>query len=286
MEGQSSNNDKDVPQVPKDDPNQHILMAAGRSWSQTDALHLPWWIQSTEPSLNYVKFLAESSAFTPRAREDMLESLPSQVSSTYPGSGVAELQRDMSFNPLAQACGSKSTHIDAWKNHTSLTQSSNLDNHNEVSSVPIQCGRAASPGSQSQPRSNELKQKTVATDRQRRVRIAERVHALQELLPHSSQGCQASVLDDFIDHVKFLQLQIKDIYKSRLTGEATNEHIIFREGYGHFSCSQQMFNEPLEEMMGKLLELNPLAAMELLEMKGLLIVPIDLIEGSARPSAA
>jgi hypothetical protein len=40
-----------------------------------------------------------------------------------------------------------------------------------------------------------------------------------------------------------------------------------------------MLNEPVEEMMGKLLEENPLAAAQLLESKGLLMMPIDLVEG-------
>lgn len=42
-----------------------------------------------------------------------------------------------------------------------------------------------------------------------------------------------------------------------------------------------MMNEPLEEMMGNLLEENPLAAVQLLEMKGLFIMPNDLADGLA-----
>ena len=40
-----------------------------------------------------------------------------------------------------------------------------------------------------------------------------------------------------------------------------------------------MSSEPLEEMLVKLLEQNPLLASELLEMKGLLLMPIELTEG-------
>lgn len=42
-----------------------------------------------------------------------------------------------------------------------------------------------------------------------------------------------------------------------------------------------MINEPLEEMMGKLLEENPLAAVQLLELRGLYLMPIDLTNGLA-----
>lgn len=49
------------------------------------------------------------------------------------------------------------------------------------------------------------------------------------------------------------------------------------QGYGHYFCQQHMCTEPLEEMMGKLLEVNPLAAVQLLESKGLFLASMDLI---------
>lgn len=39
-----------------------------------------------------------------------------------------------------------------------------------------------------------------------------------------------------------------------------------------------MLNEPLEEMMGKLVEENPAAAAQLLESKGLFMLPLSLAE--------
>lgn len=39
-----------------------------------------------------------------------------------------------------------------------------------------------------------------------------------------------------------------------------------------------MLNEPLEEMIGKLLEEHSAAASELLESKGLVLLPMDLVE--------
>ena len=43
----------------------------------------------------------------------------------------------------------------------------------------------------------------------RRERIAERMKALQELVPNSNRLDKSSMLDDIIDYVKFLQLQAK-----------------------------------------------------------------------------
>lgn len=51
------------------------------------------------------------------------------------------------------------------------------------------------------------------------------------------------------------------------------------QGYGHYILREQMLNEPLEEMMGKLLEVNPSAASRLLESRGLVIMPTNLVEG-------
>ncbi|KAK7242979.1 hypothetical protein RIF29_37761 [Crotalaria pallida] len=121
------------------------------------------------------------------------------------------------------------------------------------------------------------KQKAYAVDRQRRQRIADNLKALHELLPNPAEGTQANVLDDIIDYVKYLQLQIKELSGTKLQSESTAIPFIFHEGYGHY-IEQQMLNEPLEEMMGKLLEENPAAASQLLESKGLYLIPLNLVE--------
>ena len=56
-------------------------------------------------------------------------------------------------------------------------------------------------------------------------------------------------------------------------------HSCYVQGYGHFLLRDQMQNEPLEEMMGRLLEVNPLAATQLLESGGLIVMPMSLAEG-------
>ena len=54
------------------------------------------------------------------------------------------------------------------------------------------------------------------------------------------------------------------------------------QGYGHYVLHEQMINEPLEEMMGKLLEINPSAATHLLESRGLYMMPRSLVDGLHR----
>ncbi|KAL6970819.1 hypothetical protein U1Q18_022249 [Sarracenia purpurea var. burkii] len=76
-------------------------------------------------------------------------------------------------------------------------------------------------------------------------------------------------------HKKFT---LYDLSQSRLGGEATTDPFIFLEGYGHYLLHEQMLNEPLEEIMGKLLEVNPSAATQLLESRGLAIMPMDLVD--------
>ncbi|XP_024953668.1 uncharacterized protein LOC102611966 isoform X2 [Citrus sinensis] len=53
-------------------------------------------------------------------------------------------------------------------------------------------------------------------ERLRREKIAERMKNLQELVPNSNKTDKASMLDEIIDYVKFLQLQVKVLSMSRL----------------------------------------------------------------------
>ncbi|XP_021805695.1 uncharacterized protein LOC110749817 isoform X1 [Prunus avium] len=297
----------DVSQATGDDPSQQVSMATEGTAYQTDDLFSPWWTEKPKPSLNSlncVEFLAESSTFLPKDPcEDILESIPLSVSGTDDVGGVSEFQRHVLYSSLGNACGSKLTDfsmdMDDWKQvrclrpvndelvnaqhqlhakyHTSRTDNLYGDKKDGVSQVDPRA-RSALPDFHSQPHRHISTQRAALTDRSRRMRIAERLDALRELLPISTEGGQSFVVDDVIDHIKFLQLQIKDLCRSRLGGETITEPIIFREGYGHYFCHQKMLNEPLEEMMGKLLETNPMAASQLLENKDLLLLPMDYSE--------
>ncbi|XP_021805697.1 uncharacterized protein LOC110749817 isoform X3 [Prunus avium] len=299
MEGQSSLTDPmqlvpldfcgdaaiDVSQATGDDPSQQVSMATEGTAYQTDDLFSPWWTEKPKPSLNSlncVEFLAESSTFLPKDPcEDILESIPLSVSGTDDVGGVSEFQRHVLYSSLGNACGSKLTDfsmdMDDWKQvrclrpvndelvnaqhqlhakyHTSRTDNLYGDKKDGVSQVDPRA-RSALPDFHSQPHRHISTQRAALTDRSRRMRIAERLDALRELLPISTE----------------------DLCRSRLGGETITEPIIFREGYGHYFCHQKMLNEPLEEMMGKLLETNPMAASQLLENKDLLLLPMDYSE--------
>ncbi|KAL8548107.1 hypothetical protein ACS0TY_007432 [Phlomoides rotata] len=55
-------------------------------------------------------------------------------------------------------------------------------------------------------------------ERLRRERIAERIRALQEIVPSVNKTDRAAMLDEIVDYVKFLRLQVKVLSMSRLGG--------------------------------------------------------------------
>ncbi|EEF41731.1 transcription factor LRL1 [Ricinus communis] len=130
----------------------------------------------------------------------------------------------------------------------------------------------------SNPGSNPSRQRAISSDRRRRERIAERLKALQELLPHSVEGSQIVVMDEIIDYVKYLQLQMKELSRSRLEGHLCSGPAHFLEGYHPYILHQQTMNEPLEETMAKLLKVNSSAATKFLESKGLFVMPMALAD--------
>lgn len=126
----------------------------------------------------------------------------------------------------------------------------------------------------SRSRGGSSTRKAATSDQLRRAKIKQRIEALQELLPSPKEGGgQASVLDDIIDHIKYLQIRVKDLSQSRLAGEPSSYPFVFLEGYGHYTIEDNMLKEPLEEQIGKLLEVNPLAVSGLLQSRGLAIMP-------------
>ncbi|KAJ0979623.1 hypothetical protein J5N97_015097 [Dioscorea zingiberensis] len=131
-------------------------------------------------------------------------------------------------------------------------------------------------GSEVNTPSKETKARAAIRDKLRRSKINEGIKALENSMPVSEKRSRESVLDDVIDYIKFLKLQLKLLSQNRLGGEATSFPFVQLEGYGHYLLHPQMSNEPLEEVMGQMLELNIQAANELLESKGLTILPWDM----------
>ncbi|KAK8482603.1 hypothetical protein V6N13_144992 [Hibiscus sabdariffa] len=142
---------------------------------------------------------------------------------------------------------------------------------------------------QAQPKQRVRARRGQATDphsiaeRLRRERIAERMKALQELVPNANKTDKASMLDEIIDYVKFLQLQVKVLSMSRLGGAA----LVAEGGDGHVQTTANgsggnqtsRNNDSIavtEHQVAKLMEEDMGSAMQYLQGKGLCLMPISL----------
>ncbi|KAE9608303.1 hypothetical protein Lal_00026183 [Lupinus albus] len=160
-------------------------------------------------------------------------------------------------------------------------------------------------GTQGQPRQRVRARRGQATDphsiaeRLRRERIAERMKALQELVPNANKTDKASMLDEIIDYVKFLQLQVKVLSMSRLGGagsftpcvsdmpskgggdciQTNGSGALQRYTNGNQTAASTSNNESLtmsEHQVAKLMEEDMGSAMQYLQGKGLCLMPISL----------
>lgn len=124
-------------------------------------------------------------------------------------------------------------------------------------------------------------------ERLRRERIAERMKALQELVPNSNKTDKASMLDEIIEYVKFLQLQVKVLSMSRLGGAAAVAPLVAdfpAEGksslaaavLGQNSSFPQHAMTATEQEVASLMEEDMGTAMQFLQNKGLCLMPISL----------
>ncbi|CAH8391138.1 unnamed protein product [Eruca vesicaria subsp. sativa] len=127
--------------------------------------------------------------------------------------------------------------------------------------------------------SNQSKHKGYITERERKQRIDDNIKALAKLLPREVQEESSEViLNEIVDHVKLLQLQMKELSLSRLGGEPVSHPMTFIEGFGHYIHHEEMMTKPLEEMMEDLLANDPDAATRLLESKGLYLMPLSSVQ--------
>ncbi|XP_074316789.1 transcription factor UNE12-like [Silene latifolia] len=124
-------------------------------------------------------------------------------------------------------------------------------------------------------------------ERLRRERIAERIRALQELVPSVNKTDRAAMLDEIVDYVKFLRLQVKVLSMSRLGGAGAVVPLVtdmpissVEEEGGEGGQGQPVWekwsNDGTERQVAKLMEENVGAAMQFLQSKALCIMPISL----------
>ncbi|KAL9243030.1 hypothetical protein vseg_016970 [Gypsophila vaccaria] len=124
-------------------------------------------------------------------------------------------------------------------------------------------------------------------ERLRRERIAERIRALQELVPSVNKTDRAAMLDEIVDYVKFLRLQVKVLSMSRLGGAGAVVPLVtdmpissVEEEGGEGGQGQPVWekwsNDGTERQVAKLMEENVGAAMQFLQSKALCIMPVSL----------
>ncbi|XP_051141985.1 transcription factor UNE12-like [Andrographis paniculata] len=125
-------------------------------------------------------------------------------------------------------------------------------------------------------------------ERLRRERIAERIRALQDLVPSVNKTDRAAMLDEIVDYVKFLRLQVKVLSMSRLGGAgavaplvtdipiSSTEEQGSDKGGGIEPPWEKWSNDGTERQVAKLMEEDVGAAMQFLQSKALCIMPISL----------
>ncbi|CAI0427469.1 unnamed protein product [Linum tenue] len=144
-----------------------------------------------------------------------------------------------------------------------------------------QASGSAATASQGKPRVRARRGQATdphsIAERLRRERIAERMKSLQELVPNANKTDKASMLDEIIDYVKFLQLQVKVLSMSRLGGGgggggSNNATAAANGGSSANESSMTM----TEHQVAKLMEEDMGSAMQYLQGKGLCLMPISL----------
>ncbi|XP_024025166.1 transcription factor UNE12-like isoform X2 [Morus notabilis] len=124
-------------------------------------------------------------------------------------------------------------------------------------------------------------------ERLRRERIAERMKALQELVPSCNKTDRAAMLDEIVDYVKFLRLQVKVLSMSRLGGAGAVAQLVADvplssvegegiEGGNSQAAWEKWSTDGTEQQVAKLMEEDIGAAMQFLQSKALCIMPISL----------
>ncbi|KAF2304223.1 hypothetical protein GH714_028647 [Hevea brasiliensis] len=135
-------------------------------------------------------------------------------------------------------------------------------------------------------------------ERLRREKIAERMKNLQELVPNSSKIDKASMLDEIIEYVKFLQLQVKVLSMSRVGAagaiiplitdvqvEGSNSLSLAPSAGLGIDISPSPDQVAFEQEVLKLMESNLTTAIQYLQSKGFCLMPIDLATAISRGKA-
>ncbi|WZZ00751.1 hypothetical protein YC2023_073079 [Brassica napus] len=180
-----------------------------------------------------------------------------------------QLSGSSSKVPVAGRSSRKAAH--PWSNYSEVIKFIAL--LNDFSQLHGQCKYVPSW------QSNQSNCKSYTTERERKQRIDDNIKALAKLLPHEvKEDSSEVILNEIVDHVKLLQLEMKELSLNRLGGEPISHPMTFIEGFGHYIHHEEMMTKPLEEMMEDLLANDPDAAARLLESKGLYLMPLSSVQ--------
>ncbi|WOL06520.1 transcription factor bHLH78 [Canna indica] len=216
-----------------------------------------------------------SGTLHPQKEENGLHNLPSSsfLRGETASSRITEIQS-------SQQSLSSSSHTIGHQISTAQAQQVNTSTNG--------CNGAAKP--RVRARRGQATDPHSIAERLRRERISERMKNLQELVPNSNKTDKASMLDEIIDYVKFLQLQVKVLSMSRLgatgavvplltdaqaecSGSLLAASSVAQEGVDLFESED---NLAFEKEVVKLLETDVTAAMQYLQNKGLCLMPTAL----------
>ncbi|KAL5200793.1 hypothetical protein ABZP36_021996 [Zizania latifolia] len=163
--------------------------------------------------------------------------------------------------------------------------------HDNKSEYPINHSSDVEPQANSAPGNSASAKPRVrarrgqATDphsiaeRLRREKISERMNNLQDLVPNTNKADKASMLDEIIDYVKFLQLQVKVLSMSRLGAPGAVLPLLREsqtEGHSNPPLSDLEDSFVSEQEVVKLMETSITSAMQYLQNKGLCLMPVAL----------
>ncbi|KAK8921252.1 Transcription factor bHLH82 [Platanthera zijinensis] len=162
-----------------------------------------------------------------------------------------------------------------------------FNNHQHMMQInDVDCNIATKP--RVRARRGQATDPHSIAERLRREKIAERMKNLQELVPNSNKTDKASMLDEIIDYVKFLQLQVKVLSMSRLGAAGAVVPLITdvqAEDTGSLNLSSisqvvdlldSEENLAFEQEVVQLMESNVTNAMQYLQNKGFCLMPIAL----------
>lgn len=220
-----------------------------------------------------------SSGLHPHQQEQ--NRLPSLHLPSFAAGTKMSLGKSSGLQSLQELSQSAERSLDHQTNHSSGAQLQ------VTQANSIACNGATKP--RVRARRGQATDPHSIAERLRREKIAERMKNLQELVPNSNKTDKASMLDEIIDYVKFLQLQVKVLSMSRLgaagavvplitdaQSEGSGALHLSSVGQGGADLSEDQDDLAFEQEVVKLMESSVTTAMQYLQNKGLCLMPIAL----------